>query len=740
MIPQRHQLDILSQRPGSPCGWVRPVVWVLFAITAAFPGMVRANPTGGTVAGGAATIASPNASTVVVNQTSARTIINWSDFSIGSGELTKFIQPSAASAALNRVLSSDPSLLLGQLQANGQVFLINPNGIVVGQGASINTAGFGASTLNVSNAEFLAGGDLHLSGQSPAAIVNLGHINASQGDIYLVAQQVANSGTLTAPNGTVGLAAGTEVTLTQNGSEHVLVTAPVTTGGSGAAVLNSGAISAAQAELTAADGNLYALAINNTGAVRATGTQTIGGHLYLTATAGTGNISSSGSLGAVNADGSGGAISIAGGTAGGTLNVSGAVSASATSATGAGGQVTATAANVNLQAGAAVAADGGTKGGTVLIGGDIHGGAVPTEDLSATPIATAQQTTVAQGATISASGGQGGGSGSGGSVVVWSDQQTNFQGEILALGGAQGGNGGSAEVSSHQVLNYAGTVDLLAPQGVTGTLLLDPANVLITSADGTSGFDGFGSDATNTYTPSASSALSYLSTTDLHDQLEMSNVTVVTTNNGASGGSAGTITVDTASPISWDSSTSLTLTAASSMTINSSITQTGTSSGGNITLSTGAGSSNILTIAANTTVSTASLNAAITLQTDSLSFGSTATTGPYVRGTTLVEANNAGEVIVEPATSTNGVSIGFDNNNSSYSQIGASELNDIVATTLVIGGTAATSPTIVDELADLDTSSGDSLQYVTNLELRRTGPEHDRRIHTGADTRRSPDR
>jgi filamentous hemagglutinin family protein len=246
---------------------------------------LRANPTNGTVTAGSAAISSPGAGVVVVTQASDRAIIDWQNFSIGTGELTKFVQPSATAAVLNRVTGSNPSALLGGLQANGRVYLINPNGVVVGQGATIQAGAFAASTLDVPDAQFLAGKDLDFAGGGSASIVNLGTIDASQGSIFLLAQQVTNAGVLRAPAGTVGLAAGTEITLTQNGSEQVQVTAPLasTAGGGAAAVLNSGTIRAAQAELAAADGNLYALAINNTGVIRAMGTRRIGGHIFLTA-------------------------------------------------------------------------------------------------------------------------------------------------------------------------------------------------------------------------------------------------------------------------------------------------------------------------------------------------------------------------------------------------------------------------------------------------------------------------
>ena len=264
----------------------------------------------------------------------------------------------------------------------------------------------------------------------------------------------------------------------------------------------TGTINAVTAELKAAGGNIYALAINNGGVVRATGLQNVGGHIYLT---------------------SGGAVSTSG-----TLDASGSA---------AGGQVIVTGSSVNVQSGAVIAANGGTNGGTILIGGDIHGGSVASENLSATPVATAQQTTVAQGAQISANGGVGGGSGNGGSVVVWSDQQTNFQGAISARGGAQGGNGGFAEVSSKGVLNFAGTADLRAPFGSTGTLLLDPTNLTIDDAAADTNINDPATIPDNITTTGTGSVLSW---TTILTELGLANVNVST----ASGLSeAGNITI-----------------------------------------------------------------------------------------------------------------------------------------------------------------------------------------------------
>src|SRR4051794_30751192 len=125
-------------------------------IGALFPLAAGANPTGGTVTSGSATISS-SGSTVTVNTGTGGTIINWNAFSIAAGETTRINQPSSASVTLNRVTGPSSSSINGSLQSNGQVFLTNPNGIVIGSSAQINVAGFVASTLDISDSDFLAG-------------------------------------------------------------------------------------------------------------------------------------------------------------------------------------------------------------------------------------------------------------------------------------------------------------------------------------------------------------------------------------------------------------------------------------------------------------------------------------------------------------------------------------------------------------------------------------------------------
>ncbi|HTS94533.1 MAG TPA: filamentous hemagglutinin N-terminal domain-containing protein, partial [Stellaceae bacterium] len=155
---------------------------------------------------GSATISTAGATTQITTN-SQRTIINWTGVSLKPGEIMSFVQPSAGAATLNRVTGPDPSVLLGTLSSNGQVLLINPNGIVVGQGARIDTAGFVASTLDVPDTAFMSGGSLKFTGTSTASIQNFGTINATMGDAVLVAQGII------APTG--GSVSGSTFLLTQ---------------------------------------------------------------------------------------------------------------------------------------------------------------------------------------------------------------------------------------------------------------------------------------------------------------------------------------------------------------------------------------------------------------------------------------------------------------------------------------------------------------------------------------------
>ncbi|MBE0619390.1 MAG: filamentous hemagglutinin N-terminal domain-containing protein, partial [Burkholderiales bacterium] len=196
---------------------------IVAAISACFASAPAfGNPTAPQVVNGAANFNQSGNLLTVTNSNGA--IINWNSFSIGANETTRFNQSSAASSVLNRVIANDPSVLLGTLSSNGKVWLVNPAGILVGQGARIDVAGFVASTLNVRNEDFLAGRLNFGATPNAGSIQNYGQITTpSGGSVYLIAPEVENHGIIHAPNGEVILAAGQTVQLLDTGTPGVKV-------------------------------------------------------------------------------------------------------------------------------------------------------------------------------------------------------------------------------------------------------------------------------------------------------------------------------------------------------------------------------------------------------------------------------------------------------------------------------------------------------------------------------------
>jgi trimeric autotransporter adhesin len=228
-----------------------------------------ANPTGGNVTSGSATITN-NGTTTTINQSSNSAIINWQNFSIGANETVNFKQNSSSSVALNRVIGSDPSVILGNLNANGKVFLVNGNGVVFGKGAQVNVGGLVASTRNISDADFNAG-NYKFTGNSSASVINNGNIQTSEGGyVALLGATVQNNGSISAKLGTVALAAGDELTLDIVGDG--LTSVRIDKGTLNTLIENGGLIQAngGQVYLTAQAAN-QALnsVVNNTGVIQA---------------------------------------------------------------------------------------------------------------------------------------------------------------------------------------------------------------------------------------------------------------------------------------------------------------------------------------------------------------------------------------------------------------------------------------------------------------------------------------
>lgn len=234
-----------------------------------------AQPTGGVVAAGSAHIGG-TPSKMLITQTTPNATIQWQSFGIKAGESVQFVQPNSSSVALNRVVGADSSSIMGNLSANGRVFLLNPNGILFGAGASVNVGGLLASTLGINDSDFMAG-RYQLTGAGPGAVLNQGNINATDGGyVALLGANVSNQGVIAAKLGTVALAAGNAVTLDMAGDKLLNVT--VNQGAVNALIENGGLIQADGGQVlmtTQAAGSLLVNAVNNTGVIRAQTLQNI---------------------------------------------------------------------------------------------------------------------------------------------------------------------------------------------------------------------------------------------------------------------------------------------------------------------------------------------------------------------------------------------------------------------------------------------------------------------------------
>ncbi|AYM75696.1 filamentous hemagglutinin N-terminal domain-containing protein [Janthinobacterium agaricidamnosum] len=275
------------------------------ALMLGYGSLALAGPAGGTVVAGQATINGAPGATVI-RQGSQNAVINWASFNIGKGESVQFQQPNSNAVALNRVLGGDGTTILGNLSANGKVFIVNPNGILFGQGASVNTAGLVASTLDISNADFMAG-KYQFSGNGTGKVLNQGSISAPGGYVALLGAHVSNEGTIQALLGFVALAAGKAITLDVAGDG--LLNVAVNAGAVGALVNNGGLIQAdgGSVVLTAqAAGDLLKTAVNNTGVIEAHTIATRGGTIKLLGDMQSGTVNAAGTLDASASDGGNG--------------------------------------------------------------------------------------------------------------------------------------------------------------------------------------------------------------------------------------------------------------------------------------------------------------------------------------------------------------------------------------------------------------------------------------------------
>lgn len=472
------QSRILAQsarRPSLKAPPLPALTTMAMVIGSLVSGGAHANPTGGNVVAGGATINDRGNGTLDINQSTGKAIINWKDFSIGANETVNFRQPGSNSITLNRVVGNDPSAIFGRLNANGNVILVNPNGVLFGKGSRVDVGGLVATTANISDKDFLAGKYKfdQASPKANAMIVNEGTISIKDSGLaVLVAPAVRNSGVIEAKLGRVALAGAKTVTVDFHGD----------------GLLSFDATSTVNELPKDADGKPVSALVTNAGVIRADG-----GTVLLTARAVKGVIDN-----VVNTDGiisakavgtKNGKIVLSGGDAG-TVNVAGTVDATGAGAGERGGKVVVTGEHVNVARGAAIDVSGAAGGGEIALGSL---GVAP-DDGSAAFSGKSSTVKVAAGATLKADALI---NGNGGSVTMWSNDATAFAGSLSARGGAQGGDGGFAEVSSNKNIGLTGSADLRAPKGKTGLLLIDPTDLrIVDSASGSGSQDGNAGDGT----------------------------------------------------------------------------------------------------------------------------------------------------------------------------------------------------------------------------------------------------
>jgi len=287
------------------------VVAASLAASAAAAGVAppsNALPTGMQVVAGQAGV-NVQGNNMTVSQATQQAILNWQGFNVGADAQVRFNQPNASAVALNRVVGGGASEIFGKLSSNGKVFLVNPQGVLFGAGAQVDVGGLVATSLGISDQDFLAG-SYRFSGIGAGSVRNEGSINASGGVVALLAPAVSNSGNITARHGSVALAAGNAVGLDFRGDG--LITVRVEQGALDALAENKGLLQAdgGQVLLTAKAADALARStVNNAGVVQARGLVAEGGTIRLVGD----GLVQAGQLDASSSKGQGGSVSVAGG-------------------------------------------------------------------------------------------------------------------------------------------------------------------------------------------------------------------------------------------------------------------------------------------------------------------------------------------------------------------------------------------------------------------------------------------
>ena len=571
------------------------LIWLI----GGFPSIVFALPQDGQIVEGAGSITTPTATSMQVDQNTSQMIINWQSFSTGASESVNFSQPSSSSIVLNRVIGTDPSLLLGNLTANGQVFISNGSGVFFGPGSQVDTHGLIATTMQISDQDFLDQNYNFIQDvDNPlTSVINEGTISATS-YVGLLAPAVENKGTIiTASLGSVDLAAGKAATLdfTGDGLIQFEVTEAVT------------------GTVTDKDGNVLEDRVSNSGLIQADG-----GQVRMTAKD-AGDVirhvvNMEGTIQANTVVEKDGRVFLMGGDSG-IVNVSGTISAKGDDAGEKGGTVHVLGEKVGLFDNAKVDVSGDAGGGEALIGGDYQGANENIQNSTANFID--------EGASIYADALT---TGDGGKIIVWADDTTRVYGTLSAS--AVTDDGGFIETSGKNYLDINVVPDVSSVYGIGGEWLIDPNNIEIIA--------GSGNTNINASSPFASTDdTAQLGVNLIITALGSGDVTITTASLG-NNGQSGDITLSTALDYNGTGTNTLTLTASNDIIINNTISD---SVGGGDVLNLVFDASGVIDINANIDTSGGTLTA--TANAGAIELGTTVTisTGTLNANSITVTAN-----------------------------------------------------------------------------------------------------
>ena len=637
-------------------------------------------PTGGTVAHGTATIsksAAEHAASMTVTQTSQRAVVNWESFDLGHSATLNFVQPNSQAVTLNRVNGGNPSQIFGQINANGQIFITNANGVYFAPTASVDVGALVATTHSISDSKFMSGDYVFERNGATGKIVNEGHIRAALGGyVALLAPEVQNAGVVVARAGTVAMAAGDMISLKIEGKGSL---AGITTTPSTIATLieNKQAVQAPDGQIilsAVALNKLQAGIIKNSGTLEANSLVSKGGRIYLE-----GDEITLASTSKIEAKGS---------TGGGTILVGG-------DWQGRGDMRQAT--KVMMEAGAVIDASATQlgDGGKVVLWSDIHNPA---------------------GLTVA-------------------------HGSIKSEAGVSGGNGGQVETSGYFLNVDNIEVSTKAPSGQAGDWLLDPYDIIIaaSSPSGTTWASGtVTSGSSTTYT---SAAASTILASSINSALASNNVTITTGGTSGDGLGNGDIRIGSEISWSSNNSLTLvaagqifgtggiTRTGSGSVTFNQAGNSTGSGYSGVITgtgsvTKTGAGTlllGGLSTYTGATIVSSGTLKANRGFQSSTSSSpfgfnspitvaaGATLDAGSY----TMQVGSLSGAGTINLGTVVNLASFSFGNDNQS------AEFAGVITGTNVISFTKRGTGT--QTLSGLNTYLGSTIINAGALKLGRSG-------------------